>query len=85
MRITIRAAPIARVFRVHFNRVWMQRGRKDVWSVQLSDRCLHGAKVVMKGRIETEFHPERKSNPRAFFSGRGVVTQKGDTIYIEAA
>jgi hypothetical protein len=72
------------VFRVHFNRIAMQRRDPLVWSVQLSDRCLHGSKVVMVGRIQTEFKPERRTNPRAFVSGRGYVRQQGDTIYVEA-
>lgn len=73
-----------RKFRIHFNRIAMQRGQPDVWSVQLSDRCLHGSKVVMAGNIETEFQPQRKNNPRAFFAGIGIVTQKGSTIYVSA-
>lgn len=78
----------SRVFRVHFNRIAMQRGDPNVWSVQLSDRCLHGREVSMFGlfrlinQLTTEYHSDRKQNPKAFFRGKGIVRQRGGRIFI---
>jgi hypothetical protein len=53
-----------------------------VWSVQTSHGCYHAAKVVIHAKVETEFQPLRKQNPRAFFTGRGHVTLAGTTAHI---
>lgn len=67
-----------RRYRVHFNRIAMQRKDPLVWSVQLSDRCLHVRQVhFRRASLATEFRPEKKNNPRAFFAGRGIVEQQG--------
>lgn len=75
---------MSRIFRVHFNRIAMQRNDPLVWSVQTSKGCFHAAKVIMSGQIETEFQPQRRTNPRAFFSGRGEVKQVGDVVYVQS-
>lgn len=80
-----------RVFRVHFNRIATQRGDPLVWSVQLSDRCLHGHTVQFMGLfrlsnpLTTEYKPNSKHNPRAFFKGKGWVQQRGGYITIYGA
>lgn len=73
-----------RKFRVHFNRIAMQRKQPDVWSVQLSDRCLHASRVDILVPVCTMFNPDKKQNPRAFFTGIGVARQRGDVVVIEA-
>ena len=72
-------------FRVHFNRIAMQRKQPEVWSVQLSDRCLHAAQVEIRVPCATVFSPEKKENPRAFFVGLGVARQRGDRVIITEA
>lgn len=62
-----------RVIRVHFNRIAMQRGNPRVWSIQMSDRCLHAREVWMVVPMRTEFKPDKRTNPRAFFTCRGYV------------
>ena len=72
----------ARVFKLHFNRLGHKRGDTDVWTVQLSGRCLHAAKIHVAVPLETIFKGDSAPQPRAFLRGRGIVKQIGDTIYI---
>jgi glycine/D-amino acid oxidase-like deaminating enzyme len=60
-----------RTFHVHFNRIAAQRGDPRVWSIRTSKGCFHAKQVLITTHIQTNYVPTRKSNPRAFFSGRG--------------
>lgn len=62
-----------RVIRVHFNRIAMQRGDPRVWSIQMSDRCYHARGVMMDVPMRTEYKPEKRDNPRAFFQCYGYL------------
>lgn len=72
----------ARVFKLHFNRLGQKRGSPDVWTVQLTGRCLHAKKIHVAVPLETVFKGHLAPQPRAFLRGRGIVKQIGDTIYI---
>lgn len=70
-------------FRVHFNRVNMQRGSSKVWTVHNSDACYQVENVVIKVPIQTVYKPQGHQ-PRAYFSGYGRVVIRGTTAYLEA-
>lgn len=74
--------PRPRTFKIHFNRIAMQRKQPDVWSVQLSDRCLHAPAISIECPVETVFSPDKKQNPRAFFKGRGYIYHYGTSIVL---
>lgn len=69
----------ARKFRLHFNRINMQRGKDTVWTIHRSDRCIPARQVRVYVETETVFRPE-STQPRAWFQGEGVVVdcQNGD-------
>lgn len=71
-----------RKFRAHFNRVNMQRGNPNVWTVHTSLGCFQGTKVVLRVEAETMFKPDGPQ-PRAYFTGRGRVRMDGSIIFIE--
>jgi hypothetical protein len=69
-------------FKIHFNRINMQRGNPKVWTVHNSRGCFQGEKVVLEVPVETVFKPNGKQ-PRAYFIGRGIVSvDQGGTIYV---
>jgi hypothetical protein len=70
-----------RKFRLHFNRVNMQRGNPNIWTVHTSDRCYQVKRVVTYVQLETVFKPDGPQ-PRAYLSGRGTVVIDGDTAYL---
>lgn len=70
-------------FRAHFSRVNMQRGDPNVWTVYTSRGCFHGEKIVLEVPVETVFKPNG-AQPRAYFTGRGVVTTEGGTIFVRS-
>lgn len=70
-------------FHIHFNRIAMQRGDAAVWSVQTSKGCYHGKEVIVNAPIRTTYKPEKRQNPRAFFSGDGDITVRKGVIYID--
>lgn len=57
-------------FYLHFNRIAMQRGDPNVWSIRTSKGCFHAKNVVIQVPLETVFR-ENGPNPRAFLKGRG--------------
>lgn len=71
-----------RKFRLHFNRINMQRGNPNVWTVHFSDRCIQARSINVKVPLETIFNPQGRQ-PRAYLSGKGQVeiTNEGVTIY----
>jgi hypothetical protein len=67
----------ARKFRLHFNRINMQRGKDTVWTIHRSDRCIPARKVALYvDPIETHFKKDGRQ-PRAYLSGTGVVVDCG--------
>lgn len=70
-----------RKFKLHFNRVNMQRGNPKIWTIHFSDRCIQAVRVIVQGKLESIFKPEARQ-PRAYFTGRGTVTFKGETAIL---
>lgn len=70
----------ARKFRLHFNRINMQRGKDTVWTIHRSDRCIPARQVKVYVETETVFRPEA-TQPRAWFQGEGVVLDCGNGDY----
>jgi hypothetical protein len=73
-----------RKFKLHFNRINMQRGNPNVWTIHFSNQCVQVEHVVVLGSMHTVFKPGA-TQPRAFFSGRGVVTVEGNTATLRSA
>ena len=69
-------------FRAHFNRVNMQRGNPNVWTVHNSHGCFQGTRIVSKVPMETVFNPSGPQ-PRAYFTGYAHVTVQGSTISLQ--
>lgn len=70
-----------RSFRLHFNRINMQRGSKNVWTVHVSNKCIPSEKVECFVPVTTVFNPKGKQ-PRAFLKGLGEVWINKNTVYI---
>ena len=68
-------------FRLHFNRVNMQRGNPNIWTVHTSKACYQAQRVVCNVDLETVFKPDGPQ-PRAYLSGRGHVRVSGSTVFI---
>lgn len=71
----------ARKFKLHFNRINMQRGNPGVWTIHRSDRCIAATKVVSHVEMHTVFVPEGKQ-PRAYLTGEGVVIDCGKGEFV---
>jgi hypothetical protein len=67
--------------RIHFNRVNMQRGLPNVWTVHTSKRCYQGSRVRVSIPLETVFKAAGRQ-PRAYFVGHGRVWQRGGTLVV---
>jgi hypothetical protein len=70
-----------RKFKLHFNRVNMQRGNPNIWTVHQSGICYQVQDVVCMARVQSVYRPDRPQ-PRAYFTGIGVVVVAGSTAYI---
>jgi hypothetical protein len=70
----------ARKFRLHFNRINMQRGLKVVWTIHRSNSCIPARKVAVHVDTETVFDPTGRQ-PRAYLKGEGVVVDCGDAEF----
>ena len=71
-----------RVFWVHFNRINVQRGDPDVWTVHLSDQCIQVQHVEIRVPVSTVYRGATARQPRAYFKGKGVVRVSDDTATI---
>lgn len=69
-----------RKFRLHFNRINMQRGLPTVWTIHLSDRCIPAREVDVQVPLRAVFKPEARQ-PRAWLEGRGVVRVVEEGVY----
>ena len=70
----------ARKFRLHFNRVNMQRGLSTVWTIHFSDCCIPATEVTVDVPVTTVFRPKGRQ-PRAWFEGQGVLLHTGPTTF----
>lgn len=68
-------------FKAHFNRINMQRGNPNVWTVHTSKACHQGTTIRILVPVETVFKPNARQ-PRAYFTGRGKVRHEGSTIVV---
>lgn len=68
-------------FRVHFNRINMQRGLPLVWTVHTSRGCYQVAEIQSYVPMHTVFNKTGRQ-PRAYFTGFGDVTIYGNTAVI---
>jgi hypothetical protein len=68
-------------FKLHFNRINMQRGNPNVWTVHTSKKCIPAAVVKCYVPLETKFNPTGRQ-PRAFLCGEGNIYLNGSTVYI---
>lgn len=73
-----------RVFWLHFNRINVQRGCDDIWTVHLSDRCIQVRKAIVRVPVETIYKGATARQPRAYLRGTGVVRVSGHTARITA-
>lgn len=67
----------------HFNRVNMQRGNPNVWTVHFRGTCYQGEEVVFNVPTFTEYKPKGQQ-PRAKIRGRAhfVNIVAGKTILV---
>jgi hypothetical protein len=69
-----------RKFRIHFNRVNMQRGNPNVWTVHTSNVCYQVREVKVYVPVETHYNPTGQQ-PRAYFTGRAYIeVRKGVAV-----
>jgi len=68
-------------FKLHFNRVNMQRKKKTVWTVRTSKACYQVEQVKCYVSLVTTFNPDG-AQPRAFLSGYAYVYVHGKTAYL---
>lgn len=61
-----------RAFRIHFNRINMQRGNPNVWTVHTSGKCIQTRHVQCQVPLKSVFNPDGRQ-PRAFMKGVGEV------------
>ena len=64
-------------FRLHFNRINMQRGNPNVWTVHNCRGCFQGQRVLVYVPLESVFNKDGKQ-PRAYFTGKGIVISRHD-------
>jgi hypothetical protein len=71
-------------FRLHFNRINMQRGLPGVWTIHYRGQCVAAKEVVLNVPVNTVFRPQARQ-PRAWFEGQGVLHEGRNGLYsIEA-
>jgi hypothetical protein len=70
-----------RKFKLHFNRVNMQRGLSTVWTIHLSDRCIAAEEVEVNVPLMAVFRPESRQ-PRAWLEGRGYIYNVGPNRWV---
>jgi hypothetical protein len=61
-----------RRFRLHFNRINMQRGDENVWTVHTSKACYQVREVKVFVPVETRYNPKGQQ-PRAYFVGQARI------------
>lgn len=69
-----------RKFRLHFNRIAMQRGLDTVWTIHLSNKCIPASKVEVKVPVTAVFRPKARQ-PRAWLEGKGTIVKTANGAY----
>lgn len=69
------------IFRAHFNRINMQRGNPNVWTVHNSQGCFQVQEIECYVHTRTVFKKDGRQ-PRAYFTGKGTVSIHGNTAVI---
>ena len=70
-------------FFMHFNRINMQRGLPNVWSVHFRGTCYSASKVKLRVPIETRYVPQGRQ-PRATLRGWATTVRVNrDRVIIE--
>lgn len=70
-------------FKLHFNRINMQRGNPNIWTVHTSKACIPARHVVVQVPIEAIYKGPEAPQPRAFLVGRGQIDiQRNGTVVI---
>jgi hypothetical protein len=72
--------------RIHFNRINMQRGKKEVWTAHTSKACYMSEKiqVIHDGVVvlETVFNPKGRQ-PRAYLAAKARVSIRNGVTTVE--
>lgn len=71
-----------RAFRVHFNRINMQRGNPKVWTVHTSKGCVQTKEVCCWAPMMSVYKGTNARQPRAFMEGRGIIRVFPDRVII---
>lgn len=72
-----------RKFKLHFNRINMQRGNPNVWTVHTSKVCIQVEQVKCYVPLETIFKKDGPQ-PRAYLSGLAEIhVQKGIAYLVD--
>lgn len=72
-----------RTFWLHFNRINVQRGDPDVWTVHLSDQCIQTKHVECRVTIKTVYRGATARQPRAYFKGKGrILVKEGQVVIV---
>ncbi len=69
-------------FRLHFNRINMQRGNPNVWTVHTSRKCFQGDEVHIRVPLITVFK-KNGPQPRAYCTGYGFVYSIDGVIIVD--
>ena len=70
-----------RKFKMHFNRINMQRDNHNVWTVCTSKECFQAESVHCKVPVISVYKPTARQ-PRAYFVGTGHIIQIGNSVFI---
>jgi hypothetical protein len=68
-------------FKLHFNRINMQRGLAAVWTVHYRGQCVPAVNVTLHVPVKTTFRP-LGAQPRAWFEGYGILERISEGNYV---
>jgi hypothetical protein len=70
-------------FYIHHSRQGAKEGFP--WTIHYQGKCLPASWIDCRVPVTTVFKPAKKSNPRAFLKGKGVVrvTSKNNNVRID--
>jgi hypothetical protein len=71
-----------RSFFYHFNRIGMQRGQPDIWTVHANGRCIPCRSVDCQVPTKTIYKGDTARQPRAIVKGMGIVTRKRNGVVV---
>ena len=70
-------------FRAHFNRINMQRGNPNVWTVHMRNTCYQVASIEFQCPVRTLYKADGRQ-PRAVLVGKAYLHISGDTAILRA-